>query len=81
MSGEKSIPYQDLYVYEISGEISDSKNIFKEDFIGCWNEGEISCLFFSLPMTRRLMRLLERDGLAFFQETSWIIGPGRPVTN
>jgi len=46
---ERLIPYRDLYVYEISGEISDSKTFFQEDFIGCWNEGEISCLFFSAP--------------------------------
>jgi len=41
------IPYQNPYVYEISGVIPDSKKFFKEDFIGCWNEGEASFLFFS----------------------------------
>jgi hypothetical protein len=29
------IPYQELYIYEISGEVLGSKNFFKEDFIGC----------------------------------------------
>jgi ribosomal protein L11 methyltransferase len=43
------IPYQDLYIYEISEEVSGSKNFFKEDFIGCWNEDGISFLFFSKP--------------------------------
>jgi len=43
------IPYQTLYIYEISGTISDSRDFFKEDFIGCWNEGEVSFLFFSKP--------------------------------
>lgn len=43
------IPYQTLYIYEISETISDSKDFFKEDFIGCWNEGEVSFLFFSKP--------------------------------
>lgn len=43
------IPYQNLYIYEISGVISDSRDFFKLDFIGCWNEGEISFLFFSQP--------------------------------
>jgi len=43
------IPYQTLYIYEISGMISDSRDFFKEDFIGCWNEGEVSFLFFSKP--------------------------------
>jgi len=43
------IPYQNLYIYEISAEILGSRNFFKEDFIGCWNEGEASFLFFSRP--------------------------------
>lgn len=43
------IPYQNLYIYEISGEILGSRSFFKEDFIGCWNEGEASYLFFSQP--------------------------------
>jgi len=43
------ILYQNLYIYEISGEILNSKSFFKEDFIGCWNEGEVSFLFFSTP--------------------------------
>ena len=43
------IPYQNLYIYEMPAAISDSKKIFKEDFLGCWNEGETSFLFFSRP--------------------------------
>lgn len=43
------IPYQTLYIYEISETILDSRDFFKEDFIGCWNEGEVSFLFFSKP--------------------------------
>ena len=60
------IPYQNLYVYEISGEISDSKAFFKEDFIGCWNEGEIlilldPCVVFGTgyhPTTRSCLKAL-----------------------
>jgi len=43
------ISYPNLYIYEISGEILGSRDFFKEDFIGCWNEGEASYLFFSQP--------------------------------
>jgi len=76
---QRSIPYQDLYVYEVSGEISDSKTFFKEDFIGCWNEGEISCLFFSAPhdhevqafIQKRRFRLLSRNVMDY---TSWQAG-------
>ncbi len=60
---EKSLPYKDLYVYEISGEIPDSKDFFREDFIGCWNEGEISCLFFSAPRDEEVLALTKKRGL------------------
>ena len=57
---EKGIPYHDLYVYEVSGEISDSKTFFKEDFIGCWNEREISCLFFSAPHDHEVQAFIQK---------------------
>ncbi len=78
---EKSLPYKDLYVYEISGEIPDSKDFFREDFIGCWNEGEISCLFFSAPRDEEVLALTKKRGLTLLSRTSWITGPGRPATN
>src|SRR4030042_1069280 len=56
------IPYQNLYIYEISGEIPDSKKFFKEDFIGCWNEGEISFLFFSQPHDVEVKSFSEKKG-------------------
>jgi ribosomal protein L11 methyltransferase len=56
------IPYQNLYIYEIYGEISDSRDFFKEDFIGCWNEGEISFLFFSQPHDVEVESLTEKKG-------------------
>ena len=64
MSLEKKIPYQNLYVYEISGEISDSKVFFREDFIGCWNEGEMSCLFFSAPHDREVESFVRKKGFS-----------------
>ena len=57
------IPYQNLYIYEISVAISDSKNFFKEDFIGCWNEGEASFLFFSQPHDEEVRSFTEKKGV------------------
>jgi len=54
------IPYQDLYIYEISGEVLGSRSFFREDFIGCWNEGEISFLFFSTPHDDEVQRFVKR---------------------
>ncbi|OGP95387.1 MAG: hypothetical protein A2157_15480 [Deltaproteobacteria bacterium RBG_16_47_11] len=56
------IPCQNLYIYEIFGVISDSKKFFKEDFIGCWNEGETSFLFFSQPHDEEVKSLIEKRG-------------------
>jgi ribosomal protein L11 methyltransferase len=56
------IPYQNLYVYEISGEILNAKNFFREGFIGCWNEGGISFLFFSTPHDEEVKSLAEQKG-------------------
>ena len=56
------VPYQDLYVYEISGEISAGRRFFKEDFIGCWNEGETSFLFFSKPHDKEVEAFTDHRG-------------------
>ncbi len=58
------IPYQNLYIYEISRAISESKNLFKEDFIGCWNEGETSFLFFSQPHDEEVRSFTEKKGVS-----------------
>ncbi len=46
---DRMVPYQDLYIYEIGGEVLGSKSYFQNDFLGCWNEGQVSFLFFSMP--------------------------------
>ncbi len=56
------IPYQNLYIYEISGEILDSRNFLKQDFIGCWNEGETSFLFFSQPHDEEVESFIKKKG-------------------
>jgi len=58
------IPYQNLYIYEISGVISNSRNFFKEHFIGCWNEGETSFLFFSQVHDEEVESFIGRKGLS-----------------
>jgi len=60
---KKMIPYQNLYIYEISGAISDSKKFFEEDFIGCWNEGETSFLFFSQPHDEEVNSFRDKKGV------------------
>jgi ribosomal protein L11 methyltransferase len=58
------IPYQDLYIYEISGEVSGSRNFFREDFIGCWNEDGISFLFFSKPHDQEVEAFVQQKRLS-----------------
>jgi ribosomal protein L11 methyltransferase len=62
------IPYQTLYIYEISGEVLNSKSFFKKDFIGCWNEGEISFLFFSNPHDEEVKALVDQKGLSLLSK-------------
>lgn len=57
-----AIPYQNLYIYEISGAIPNSRNFFKRDFIGCWNEEEISFLFFSQPHDEEVESFIQKKG-------------------
>ena len=58
------IPYETLYIYEICGEIQGSRNFFKEDFIGCWNEEGSSFLFFSLPHDEQVEAFADQRGLS-----------------
>ena len=54
------IPYQDLYIYEISGKLPGSRDYFKEDFVGCWNEDDVSFLFFSAPHDKEVNVFLRK---------------------
>jgi ribosomal protein L11 methyltransferase len=55
--------YKDLYVYEISGLILGSRGSFTEDFLGCWNEGETSYLFFDKDHDPEVEALAHQRGL------------------
>jgi ribosomal protein L11 methyltransferase len=61
---ESMIPYETLYIYEIQGEIQGSRNFFKEDFIGCWNEQESSFLFFSQSHDEQVEAFVDQKGLS-----------------
>ena len=56
------LPYQTLYVYEIPGVAVGSRNVFKDDFLGCWTEGEISFLFFSSPHDEEVEAFADKNG-------------------
>jgi ribosomal protein L11 methyltransferase len=73
------IPYQILHIYEVSGALSDSRDFFRRDFIGCWNEGEISFLFFSQPHDEEVESLIKKKGYPLLSKnildyTAWQAG-------
>jgi ribosomal protein L11 methyltransferase len=58
------IPYKNLYIYEISGVVLGSRSFFTEDFIGCWNEGEASYLFFAQPHDGEVEVFVKKKGFS-----------------
>jgi ribosomal protein L11 methyltransferase len=54
-------PYKDLYIYEIEGVIDQSHSTFREDFLGCWCEGDCSYIFFSTDKKEVLKTYLADD--------------------
>ncbi len=42
-------PYQDLYIYYLSGRFRPGRGFKPEHYIGSWEEGEFSFLFFTRP--------------------------------
>jgi ribosomal protein L11 methyltransferase len=62
------IPYHNLHVYEVSGEVLNSRDFFKKDFIGCWNEEGASFLFFSEPHDEEVERLIRQKGLSLLAQ-------------
>jgi ribosomal protein L11 methyltransferase len=55
-------PYQKLYIYELSDEISVRGGVFGPDFIGSWNEAGSSFLFFSRKHDEEVKRWLTNQG-------------------
>jgi hypothetical protein len=42
-------PYKDLYIYYLSGQFRSARNFRPTDYIGNWEEGGFSFLFFTRP--------------------------------
>jgi len=61
-------PYPSFHVYEISGAISDSRDFFKEDLIGCWNEGDMTYLFFFQAHDKEVEALVRKKGLSLLSK-------------
>jgi ribosomal protein L11 methyltransferase len=57
-------PYDKLFIYELSDEISVKGDAFGPDFIGCWNEAGSSFLFFSREHDEEVGKWLAQEGKA-----------------
>jgi ribosomal protein L11 methyltransferase len=55
-------PYDKLFIYELSGEISVKEDVFGPDFIGCWKEAGSSFLFFTRNQDEDVMGWLAQQG-------------------
>ncbi len=55
-------PYHKLFIYELSDEISVKEDVFGRHFIGCWNEGKSSFLFFSRQHDEEVRKWLGHQG-------------------
>ncbi len=51
-------PYQDLYIYHLNGRITSPERIRHNGFIGNWEEGDSSFLFFARPAPEDIKNLL-----------------------
>ncbi|MCB2228856.1 MAG: 50S ribosomal protein L11 methyltransferase [Desulfarculaceae bacterium] len=60
-------PYDQLYIYELTGDARDRAHGLGPDYLGLWQEDETSFLFFSAPAERELESLLDGEGLALRQ--------------
>ena len=55
-------PYDKLFIYEVPGEVSVNSDIFGRHFIGCWNEGGNSFLFFPRQHDAEVRKWLGHQG-------------------
>jgi ribosomal protein L11 methyltransferase len=51
-------PYQDLFIYYLEGRLGRISGLFQDNFLGNWEEGDYSFLFFSSPARRQIEMLL-----------------------
>jgi ribosomal protein L11 methyltransferase len=53
-------PYRDLYIYYLSGRFRPDRNFHPDDYIGSWEEGDFSFLFFTRPNLALVEKTLGR---------------------
>ena len=58
------LPYDKLFIYELSDEISVKGDVFGPDFIGCWKEEGSSFLFFTRNREEEVTEWLAQQGSA-----------------
>jgi len=51
-------PYQDLYIYYLSGRLQPDTGFYPDHFIGSWEESNFSFLFFTQPATELVQATL-----------------------
>ena len=51
-------PYRDLYIYYLSGRFDPGPGFKPVDYLGSWEEGDFSFLFFSRPATDMVRRVI-----------------------
>jgi len=62
-------PYDDLYIYYLEGRMSRPWETNLSRFVGNWEEGEYTFLFFTVPAMDQVSALLEKDpGLTLLDE-------------
>jgi len=57
-SNAGACPYDDLYIYQLSGRLTSQTDILQNGFIGIWEEDDFSFLFFSDPASEEIKHLV-----------------------
>lgn len=56
-----SNPYEDLFIYYLQGRLNSSGVTFNGNYIGNWEEGDFSFLFFTRPAPDEIENLLKEE--------------------
>ena len=67
-SAAATSPYEDLYIYYFNGRIAGDPLAGDEDYIGNWEEGGDSFLFFKEPADDTISRLIEQQAQLVLQD-------------
>jgi ribosomal protein L11 methyltransferase len=63
-------PPEKLFIYEIAGRVYPPEALTREDFLGCWREGDHSYLFFGRPQAERVKAwAATQAGVSYTSET------------